>query len=76
MTKPVAGAGAENAQYGFERALQVNDGVAALIERPERVDEHDLPVEPAEVVAEEGPHDVRLIALEAPRHHRGEEDRP
>ena len=70
--QPVAGAGAEHAQDGLERALQVDDGVAALVERPEHVDEHDLPVEAAEVVAEERPHDVRLIALEAPRHHGGE----
>ena len=70
--QPVGGAGAEHAQDGFERALQIDDGIAALVERPEHVDEHDLAVEAAEVVAEERPHDVRLIALEAPRHHGGE----
>ena len=42
----------------------------------EHVDEHDLPVEPAEMIAEERPHDVRLIALEAARHHGGERRAP
>ena len=70
--QPVVGAGAEDAQDRLERTLQVDDGVAALVERAEHVDEHDLPVEPAEVVAKERPHDVRLVALEAPRHHGGE----
>ena len=40
--------------------------------RPQHVDEHDLAIEPAEMIAKERPHDVRLIALEAPRHHGGE----
>ncbi len=70
--EPVAGADAEHAQDGVERLLQIDDRVAAFVERAEHVDEHDLPVEAAEVIAEERAHDVRLIALEAARHHRGE----
>ena len=55
-----------------ERVLQVGDGLAPLVHGTEHVDEHDLAIEPAEMVAKERPHDVRLIALEAPRHHGGE----
>ena len=60
------------AQHGIECALQVGDGLAAVVQGAEHVDEHDLAVEPAEMIAEERPHDVRLIALEAARHHGGE----
>ena len=42
------------------------------IERGERVDQHDLAVEAGEVIAEERPHDHRLIGLVAARHHAGE----
>ena len=63
---------AEHAQHAVERVLQVGDGLAPLVHGAEHVDEHDLAIEPAEMVAKERPHDVRLIALEAPRHHGGE----
>ena len=41
----------------------------------ERVDQHDLPVEPAEMIAEERPHDMGLVGLVAARHHRAERAR-
>ena len=44
----------------------------AGVQRGQRVDQHDLPVEPGEMIAEERPHDMRLIGLVAPLHHRRE----
>ena len=41
----------------------------AGVDGGERVDQHDLPVEPGEVVAEERFDDVGLVALEAARQH-------
>ncbi len=51
-------------------------GGAAGIDGGERVDQHDLPVEPGEVVAEERLHDVRLVALETARQQSAEAAAP
>ena len=48
------------------------DGVGAGIDGRERIHQHDLAVEPREVVAEERFHHVRLVALEAAREHGAE----
>ena len=53
-------------------ALEIGDRGLATVQRREHVDEHDLPVEPREMIAEEGPHHVRLIRFIAPFHHREE----
>ena len=53
-------------------AFEVGDRRLAAVQRGEHVDQHDLPVEPREMIAEEGPHHVGLIGLVAPLHH-GEE---
>ena len=53
-------------------AFEVGDRRLAAVQRGEHVDQHDLPVEPREMIAEEGPHYVGLIGLVAPLHH-GEE---
>ena len=42
------------------------------IQRRQHVDQHDLPVEPGEMIAEERLHDMRLVGLVAPLHHGGE----
>ena len=53
-----------------QRVFEVAQRGRAGIERRQRVDEHDLPVEPGEMVAKERPHHMRLIGLVAPLHHR------
>ena len=53
-------------------AFEVGDRRLAAVQRGEHVDQHDLPVEPREMIAEERPHHVGLIGLVAPLHH-GEE---
>ena len=67
--EPGVGAGAEAPEHGLHGALQVGERAGAGVDGRERVDQHDLPVEPGEVVAEEGLDDVGLVALEAARQH-------
>ena len=64
--------GAEGAHDVGERILEILDRRRAGIERRERVDQHDLPVEPGEMIAKERPRHMRLIGLVAARHHRRE----
>ena len=68
-------AGAEGAHDLGQRVLEIGERGRAGVERGERVDQHDLPVEPGEMIAKERPHDMRLIGLVAARHHRGERAR-
>ena len=58
-----------------ERRLEIGKRCRAGIERRQRVDEHDLPVEPGEMLAEERHHHDPLIGLEALRHQPGERAR-
>ncbi len=53
----------------LKSALEIGNGSRSGIERRQSVDQHDLPVEPCEVVAEEGPHHDVLVGLEAALHH-------
>ena len=63
-------AGAKGAQHVGERVLEVAQRRRPGIQRRQRVDQHDLPVEPGEMIAEERAHHMRLVGLVAPLHHR------
>ena len=65
-------AGPEGHQHPVERLLELGERGRAGIDRREHVDEHDLPVDALEVVAEERPHHMRLVGLEAALHQRRE----
>ena len=69
FARQVVPAGAEAGEDRRERVLQVVQRRRAGVEGGERVDQHDLPVEPREMLAEERTHDRVLISLEAPLHH-------
>ena len=62
--------GAERAEDIGHRAAGLLDRAGALMERAQQIDQHDLPVDPGEMRAEEGPHDLALVGLEAARHLR------
>ena len=53
-------------------AFEIGDRGLAAVQRGKHVDQHDLAVEPREMIAEERPHHMGLIGLVAPLHH-GEE---
>ena len=53
-----------------QRVLEVRERRRARIQRGQRVDQHDLAVEPGEMVAEERLDDVGLVGLVAALHHR------
>ena len=63
-------AGAERGEDVGHRAAQVLDRARAVVDRAERVDQHHLPVEPGEVVAEERLDHHALVGLEAPLERR------
>ena len=52
------------------RGFEVMQGIGAGVEGGERVDQHDLAIEPCEVIAEERAHDDALVGFEASPHHR------
>ena len=58
------------------RALQVGQRAGSRVDGGQRVDQHDLPVEAGEVIAEERLDDVGLVALEAARQHGAEAAAP
>ena len=62
--------GAEGAQHVGKRVLEVAQRRRPGIQGGQRVDQHDLAVEPGEMIAEERPHHMRLVSLVAPLHHR------
>ena len=64
--------GAERAHDVGQRVLEIAERGRAGVERGEGVDQHDLPIEPGEMIAKERLDDMRLIGLVAARHHRGE----
>ena len=70
--EPRGAAGAEGAHDFGERVLEIGERGRAGVQRRQRVDQHDLPVEPGEMIAEERPHHMRLIGLVAALHHRRE----
>ena len=51
-------------------AFEVVHAPRAGVEGRERIDQHDLAVEPREMIAEERPHHHVLVGLVAPLHHR------
>ena len=67
--EPGVGPRPEASEDRLHAALQVGERAGPRVDGGERIDEHDLPVEAGEVVAEERLHDVRLVALEAARQH-------
>ena len=70
--QPARPAEAEGGEDVGQRLLERGDRFRAGVERLQRVDQDDLPVEAGEVLAEEGPHHRGLIGLVAAGHHRGE----
>ena len=66
----VGAAGAERGEDRGERAFEIVHGVGPGVERRERIDQHDLAVEPREMLAKERPHHHVLVGLVAPLHHR------
>ena len=72
-TASVLAPGRKQREDRLHGALQIGAARAApALTRRERIDQHDLPVEAGEVIAEERLHDVRLVALEAARQHGAE----
>ena len=69
LESQVLAPGRKHLRIASMRALQVGERAGAGVDGGERVDQHDLPVEAGEVVAEERLHHVRLVALEAARQH-------
>ena len=55
--QPVGAAETEGAEDGGERGLEIGDGDRPGVQRGQRIDHDDLPVEAGEVIAEEGAHD-------------------
>ena len=64
--------GPEAPEDRLHAVLQIGQRAGAGVDGGQRVDQHDLPVEAGEVVAEERLHHVRLVALEAARQHGAE----
>ena len=67
--------GAKGEQHVRHGVLQVSDRGRPGIQRRKGIDEHDLPIEPGEVIAKERLHHMGFIRLVAPFHHRGERSR-
>ena len=67
--QPGVGPRPEALEDRLHAGLQVGQRAGAGVDGGQRVDQHDLPVEAGEVVAEERLHHVRLVALEAARQH-------
>ncbi len=68
----VAAPDPEGREHLVEGVLEVAQRRRSGIERGKRVHQHDLPVEPREMVAEEGFDHMALIGLVAALHHRGQ----
>ncbi len=62
--------GAEGGQHLGQRVLEVAHRRRAGVQRGQRVDQHDLAIEPGEMVAEERLDHVGLVGLVAALHHR------
>ena len=70
LDQSVFAPGAEAFEDLGHGALEVGDSFRPAVQRGQHVDQHDLPVEPGEMIAEERPHDMRFVGLVAPLHHR------
>ena len=68
-----AAPGRKQARISASARSRSASAAGAGIERLQRVDQHDLPVEPRDVLAEERLHHMRLVGLVAPLHHGGSE---
>ena len=66
--QPAVAARAKGAQHIGHGAAQILDRARPLMDGAQHIDQHDLPVDLGEMVAEEGLHDLGLVALIAPRH--------
>ena len=75
LRQQVRAPGAEGGEHIRHGAFEIAHGGGAGVQRRERIDKHDLPVEPREVIAEERAHDVGLVGLVAALHHGGERPR-
>ena len=64
--QPRVPAGAEAGEDLGHRGAQVLDRARPVVDGAERVDQHHLPVEPGEMVAEERRDHHALVGLEAP----------
>ena len=53
-----------------QRIFEVEHGVRPGIERRQRIDQHDLAIEPREVLAEKRPYNELAISVVASSHHR------
>ncbi len=60
--------GAEGGQHLGHGAAQILHRLRALMDRPQHIDQHDLPVDPGEMVAKERLHDARFVGVVAPLH--------
>src|SRR5690606_42008811 len=54
------GSGPETGEHVAQRALQVEDSLLASVDRLQGVDQHDLPVQAGEMLAEEDRKSTRL----------------
>jgi hypothetical protein len=64
-----AAAGRKQARMLGQRTLQVRHRGRAGVQRLHGIDQHDLPVEAGDVLAEERLYDMRLVGLVAALHH-------
>ena len=67
--EPARPAGPEGGKHIREGPFKIAQSGRAGIQRCEYIDEHDLPIEPGEMVAEEELHYVRFEGLVPPLHH-------
>ena len=65
-----AAADAEAVENAGQRGFEIVQRLGAGVERGERIDQHDLAIEPGKMIAEERPHHDVLVGLVAPHHHR------
>ena len=56
---------AETSQHGGKGGFEIGHRCRTGIERAQRIHQDDLPIQPGEMIAEEGPHHLGLIGLEA-----------
>ena len=66
--QPAIATGAKSAQHIRHGAPQVLNRLRPLMHRAQHIDQHDLAVDPGEMIAEERLHDLGLIAFITPRH--------
>ena len=65
-----ASADPETIENARQRRLEIVQGFRSGVERRQRIDQHDLPVQPREMVAEKRADHHVLVGLVAPPHHR------